>query len=222
MQIKGEAIMHEVWVTGAGVAESGVQRTFLERVLAGSGSLSVLWAVASGVAVAMILARIQGFFSFPEMAELVVTGFRELIGVATILALALAIGAVCRDLGTGPWVAAVVSPWINAVTAAPLVFLASAFIAFATGTSWGTWAIMFPIAIPVAATLGASMPLMTAAVLGGGVFGDHCSPISDTTVISSLSAGVDHIEHVVTQLPYALFGGAAATVLYFVAGLVVG
>ncbi len=211
-----------LWVTGAGLTDAGAERTFLERVLAGSGSLSVLWAVSSGVAVAMILARAQGFFTFPQMAELVITGFRELIGVATILALALAIGGVCRELGTGPWVAATVSPWINAVTAAPLVFLASAFIAFSTGTSWGTWAIMFPIAIPVAAALDASVPLMSAAVLGGGVFGDHCSPISDTTVVSSLSAGVDHIEHVVTQIPYAVLGGAAATVLYFVAGLMIG
>jgi len=209
-----------LWVTGAGVNDAGVARTFLERVLAGSGSLSVLWAVSSGVAAAMVLAKVQGFYTFPQMAELVIIGFRELIGVATILALALAIGAVCRDLGTGPWVAATVSPWINAVTAAPLVFIASGFIAFSTGTSWGTWAIMFPIAMPVAATLGASIPLMTGAVLGGGVFGDHCSPISDTTVVSSLSAGVDHIEHVVTQIPYALAGGAAATLLYFVAGLV--
>jgi Na+/H+ antiporter NhaC len=191
-------------------------------VLAGSGSLSVLWAVSSGVAVSMALAKLQGFYTFPQMAELVIVGFRELIGVATILALALAIGAVCRELGTGPWVAATVSPWINAVTAAPLVFIASGFIAFSTGTSWGTWAIMFPIAIPVAATLGASVPLMTAAVLGGGVFGDHCSPISDTTVVSSLSAGVDHIEHVVTQIPYALVGGTAAMILYFAAGLMIG
>jgi Na+/H+ antiporter NhaC len=209
-----------LWVTGAGLTDAGIERTLLERILAGSGSLSVLWAVSSGVAVSMILAKVQGFYTFPQMAELVIVGFRELIGVATILALALAIGAVCRLLGTGPWVAATVSPWINPVTAAPLVFVASAFIAFSTGTSWGTWAIMFPIAMPVAATLGASVPLMTGAVLGGGVFGDHCSPISDTTVVSSLSAGVDHIEHVVTQIPYALIGGAIATALYFVAGLV--
>jgi Na+/H+ antiporter NhaC len=180
----------------------------------------VLWAVSAGVASAMLLYAAQRLFSFPQMAELVIVGFRELIGVATILALALALGAVCRALGTGPWVAATVSPWINAASAAPLLFVTASFIAFATGTSWGTWAIMFPIAIPVAATLDASVPLVAAAVLGGGVFGDHCSPISDTTVISSLSAGVDHVEHVLTQLPYALVGGAAATVLYFVAGLV--
>ncbi len=207
-----------LWVTGGG--DPGA--TVLQRILAGSGSLSVLWAVSAGVATAMIMYRAQGFFSFPRMAELAVVGFRELIGVATILTLALALGAVCRGLGTGPWVAATVSPWINAVTAAPLIFVASGFIAFATGTSWGTWAIMFPIAIPVAFTLDASVALITAAVLGGGIFGDHCSPISDTTVISSLSAGVDHIEHVVTQLPYALIGGSIATVLYFIAGMLVG
>jgi Na+/H+ antiporter NhaC len=207
-----------LWITGGGFAS---ELAFFPTMLAGSGSLSVLWAVSAGVAAAMLMYAAQRLFSFPQMAELVIVGFRELIGVATILALALALGAVCRALGTGPWVAATVSPWINAATAAPLLFVTAAFIAFATGTSWGTWAIMFPIAIPVAATLDASVPLVVAAVLGGGVFGDHCSPISDTTVISSLSAGVDHVEHVLTQLPYALVGGAAAAVLYFVAGLLI-
>ena len=207
-----------LWITGAGDPGASV----LDRILGGSGSLSVLWAVSAGVGAAMILYRLQGIFKFARMAELAVVGFRELIGVAAILALALSLGAVCRALGTGPWVAATITPWINALSAAPLLFVASGFIAFSTGTSWGTWAIMFPIAIPVAFALDASVPLISAAVLGGGIFGDHCSPISDTTVISSLSAGVDHIEHVVTQLPYALVGGGIATVLYFVAGLFVG
>ncbi len=215
-----------LWVTGRsaleGVASAdGEANGFLDFIMAGSGSLSVLWAVSAGVATAIILARVQGIFTFTQTAELVVVGFRELIGVATILALALAIGQVCRDLGTGPWVADMVSPWINGASAAPLLFVTSAFIAFSTGTSWGTWAIMFPIGISMAGQLDASIPLTVGAVLGGGVFGDHCSPISDTTVISSLSAGVDHIEHVVTQIPYALVGGAAATVLYFAAGLLV-
>jgi len=187
--------------------------------LAGSGTLSVLWATCAGVLAAMFLYRIQGIFGFNELAELSIQGFRELTGVATILALALTLGQVCRDLGTGPWVADTVSPFINDVTVAPLLFLTGALIAFSTGTSWGTWALLFPIAVPVATTMGASLPLTTGAVMGGGIFGDHCSPISDTTVISSLSAGVDHIEHVVTQMPYALLGGATATGLYLVAGL---
>lgn len=190
--------------------------------LAGSGTLSVLWATCAGVLAAIFLYRGQGLFDFGELAELTIQGFRELTGVATILALALTLGQVCRDLGTGPWVADTVSPWINDVTVAPLLFLTAALIAFSTGTSWGTWALLFPIAVPVAGTMEASLPLTTGAVMGGGIFGDHCSPISDTTVISSLSAGVDHIEHVVTQMPYALLGGAAATILYLFAGLLIG
>ena len=215
-----------LWVTGraslAAVAPAdGGTNGFFDFIMAGSGSLSVLWAVSAGVLTVIMLARLQRIFTFTQSAELVVVGFRELIGVATILALALALGAVCRELGTGPWVADMVTPWINGVSAAPLIFVTSAFIAFSTGTSWGTWAIMFPIGISIAGQLEASIPLAVAAALGGGVFGDHCSPISDTTVISSLSAGVDHIEHVVTQIPYALLGGAVATALYFAAGLFV-
>ena len=213
-----------LWVTGGRALEGivppgGEPYGLLQIIMKGSGSLSVLWAVSAGVATAIILARVQGIFTFTQAAELVVVGFRELIGVATILALALAIGQVCRALGTGPWVADMVSPWLNAVSAAPLIFATSGFIAFATGTSWGTWAIMFPIGIALAGQLEASIPLTVGAILGGGIFGDHCSPISDTTVISSMSAGVDHIEHVVTQVPYALVGGVIATALYFAAGL---
>ena len=105
------------------------------------------------------------------------------------------------------------------------LFLVSAFIAFATGSSWGTFAIMLPLAVPLAASFNAeaivvSLPLVVSAVLGGGVFGDHCSPISDTSVISSMAAASDHIDHVRTQLPYALVAGTVAFTLYLVVGIV--
>ena len=83
-------------------------------------------------------------------------------------------------------------------------------MAFATGTSWGTFALMVPIAVPLAAALGGPLPLYLAAVLGGGVFGDHCSPISDTTIMSSMASSCDHVDHVRTQLPYALLGASIA------------
>jgi tetracycline resistance efflux pump len=88
-----------------------------------------------------------------------------------------------------------------------------------TGTSWGTYGIMIPIAMPLAMALGIPPSLALAAVLGGGVFGDHCSPISDTTIIASLAAGCDHIEHVRTQLPYALVTGGLAVAMYLAAGV---
>ena len=90
--------------------------------------------------------------------------------------------------------------------------------AFSTGTSWGTFAIMLPIAVPAGAALGLPIAPFVAASLSGGVFGDHCSPISDTTIISSMAAATDHIDHVRTQLPYALIGGSIAVVCFSLLG----
>lgn len=188
---------------------------------AGSGSTAVFWGVSAGVLTAMVLYRVQGLFPVTVLAEKAIRGFQELVPVAAILGLAIAIGAVCREMGTGPFVAESVAPLLGPSTVAPLVFLTGCVIAFSTGSSWGTFAILIPIAVPLALEAGSSLPLAVAAVMGGGIFGDHCSPISDTTVVSSMSAGCDHIEHVTTQLPYALLGGSAALVVYFVAGLMI-
>jgi Na+/H+ antiporter NhaC len=98
------------------------------------------------------------------------------------------------------------------------VFVLACFIAFATGTSWGTFAIMIPIVIPMVELLGLHPALTLAAALGGGIFGDHCSPISDSTIVASMAAATDHIDHVRTQLPYALIAAAAAGVLFTVSG----
>jgi Na+/H+ antiporter NhaC len=100
------------------------------------------------------------------------------------------------------------------------VFLVSGFIAFSVGSSWGTFAIMIPIAIPIATTLDLPVPLMLGAALSGGIFGDHASPISDTTVLASMAAATDHIDHVRTQLPYALVAGAIAAGGFLLLGLI--
>lgn len=102
---------------------------------------------------------------------------------------------------------------------APILFIAAAIMAFATGTSWGTWAILVPIAVPIALESGLPVHFLVASVLGGGIFGDHASPISDTTIVASIASGCDHFEHVKTQLPYALFGGIITLVLYALIGL---
>ncbi len=93
-------------------------------------------------------------------------------------------------------------------------------MAFSTGTSWGTFSIMMPIAIPMAVAMDANILLTIGAVVSGGVFGDHCSPISDTTILSSMSVGTDLFSHMKTQLPYALVTAACATVMYVVFGFV--
>jgi Na+/H+ antiporter NhaC len=98
------------------------------------------------------------------------------------------------------------------------MFVVSSFIAFSTGTSWGTFAIMIPIAVPMINLIGLHPGLVLASVLGGGVFGDHCSPISDTTIISSMAAATDHIDHVRTQMPYALLAGLVSLLLFLIFG----
>jgi tetracycline resistance efflux pump len=134
--------------------------------------------------------------------------------------LAFAIGNVTRELGTGLYVAEISKLWISPSFVPAVIYVVASFIAFSTGTSWGTFAIMIPIGIPMAQGLDANIYLTLAAALGGGVFGDHCSPISDTTIISSMASACDHIDHVKTQLPYALFGGVITTMVYILLGFV--
>jgi Na+/H+ antiporter NhaC len=143
-----------------------------------------------------------------------------MIPLASLMILAFAIGDICDVLGTGPFVAQAAKSTIVPGLIPAILFLISCFIAFSTGTSWGTFAIMIPIAIPMINLIGLNPALVIASVLGGSVFGDHCSPISDTTIISSMAAATDHIEHVRTQLPYALLAGGMALILYVIFGFI--
>lgn len=176
---------------------------------AGSGSTSVLWAVLAGLLTAWILVLIRRELKVDRLITIGLRGAGGMLGMALVLMLALALGAVTRELGTGVYVAQAIGGALSPAVLVPLVFLTGAVISFSTGTSWGTFAILVPIVVPVAAVLGLPIPLLLAAALSGGIFGDHSSPISDTTIVSSLAAATDHVAHVRTQLPYA---GAAATV----------
>lgn len=184
----------------------------------GSGSTSVLWSVLFGLSVAWIMLLAQKAFTQDELVKVGLKGAGALVPLALILLLALALGDVVEMLGTGVYVAKVTAGTMPTYIYLPLVFLVSGGIAFSTGTSWGTFAIMLPIAVPAASTLGMPLAPFVAASLAGGVFGDHCSPISDTTIISSMAAATDHIDHVRTQLPYALIGGAIAAGCFGILG----
>jgi Na+/H+ antiporter NhaC len=185
----------------------------------GSGSTAVLWAVLTSILVGAILYRFQKIFKFPEIISLIFKGVGGLIPLALLMMLAFAIGKVCRDLGTGVYVAEVTKTWLSPKLVPVIVYLVASFIAFSTGTSWGTFAIMIPIGLQMAQIMDANIYLTIAAALGGGVFGDHSSPISDTTIISSMASASDHIDHVKTQLPYALFAGFLAAIVYLVVGI---
>lgn len=189
-----------------------------QSVIDGSGSQAVLYAVCLALLFSGIKFRINGLLTLKTFVEQSLKGMHEMFTMAILMVLAFALGDLCNTLGTGNYVAEVTSSWLSPSLAPVLVFIISCFIAFSTGTSWGTFAIMMSIAMPLGISIDANIYLMIAAVLGGGVFGDHCSPISDTTLISSMAAGCDHIEHVRTQLPYALITGGISVVLYLIAG----
>ena len=209
-----------LWVTGrAAVADAGGAATGLAVILEGSGSTSVLWAVLAGLAVAWGLLLAQRAMTVEQLTAVGLKGAGRMVGIALVLLLALGLGGVTRELGAGVFVASgVASAGVGPALLLPLVFLTGAVVAFSTGTSWGTFAIMIPIAVPAAAALGLPLAPFLAASLAGGVFGDHASPISDTTIVSSLAAATDHIAHVRTQLPYALMAGGVAVVGFAIIG----
>jgi tetracycline resistance efflux pump len=184
----------------------------------GSGSSSVLYAVITALLVAMIMYFIQGIMKPKEAVNLTLKGISELMPLALLMLLAFAIGDACKELETGIYVANATKEWLSPELLPAVVFIISSFIAFSTGTSWGTFAIMLAISIPMANIHGAEITIVVAATLGGGIFGDHCSPISDTSIISSMASASDHIDHVKTQLPYALIGGAITVIMYLVIG----
>ncbi|MCK5134667.1 MAG: hypothetical protein KAR19_02675 [Bacteroidales bacterium] len=188
----------------------------------GSGSSAVLYSVTTAILVAMLLYRVQGIMRLRKMIELILKGISELMPLALLMMLAFSISHVCNNLGTGEYVAGITEGWLSPALLPAVIFILSSIIAFSTGTSWGTFAIMISIAVPMAELHGANLFLVIAATMGGGVFGDHCSPISDTTIISSMASASDHIDHVRTQLPYALVTGAVTVIIYLILGFVTG
>lgn len=184
----------------------------------GSGSSSVLYAVITAILVAIIMYMIQGILKPKEAINLTLKGISELMPLALLMLLAFAIGDACKELETGVYVANATKSWLSAELLPTVVFVISSFIAFSTGTSWGTFAIMLAISLPMATIHEADVTIVIAATLGGGIFGDHCSPISDTSIISSMASASDHIDHVKTQMPYALIGGVITTILYLMIG----
>lgn len=191
----------------------------------GNGSVSVLWSVLGGLALLWFLHAIRPKEkgvgqTLDELVRFGIKGAQGMLPLALIILMALTLGSVTKQLGTGVFVAKVASANMSAAVFLPVIFLVAAGVAFATGTSWGTFAIMVPVALPAAAAFGVIKAPFLAAALSGGIFGDHASPISDTTIMSSMAACTDHVDHVRTQLPYALLAGGGATLAYFIVGLV--
>ncbi|MBN2424405.1 MAG: Na+/H+ antiporter NhaC family protein [Calditrichaceae bacterium] len=222
-----------LWFTGIATLENSGQSydtsglvQYVSAVIGNSDAFSVLmWAAFIGSFSAIILAVSQKILNMNEAVMAWVSGVKAMVMAALILTLAWAIGNICIDLNTAGYVIEISRDLLSPRLLPVISFVIAGVIAFATGTSWGTMAILMPIIIPLAYELPLNDPVVSnataqaiflsaiASVLAGATFGDHCSPISDTTIMSSMAAGADHIDHVRTQLPYALITAAASILL---------
>jgi Na+/H+ antiporter NhaC len=204
-----------MWQTGGGSeAES-----FTTAISDADAMISILWATVIAFVLAMVMYLFQKISTVAEIMDSFMGGAKTMIYAALILVSAWSIGSICKELGTAPYIVSALEGVMSPIALPVLTFIISAFIALCTGTSWGTMAIVTPIVIPLAVSVDASLIIVISSVLTGAVMGDHCSPISDTTVMSSTFSGSDHIDHVRTQMPYALTVALVAAICYILAGI---
>ena len=205
-----------IFVTGAQSAGEGAG--IRDIVGAADPFKSLIWASFAGSFTAILLVVAQRILKVTEAVEAWIGGMRAMMLAMIILVLAWSLGGVTEALGTGPYLASLLKDTLPIRLLPVLVFVTAASISFATGTSWGTMSILFPVVIPLAVAMGAGIGFeagnhytvllgVVSSIMAGSIFGDHCSPISDTTVMSSMASGCDHVDHVRTQLPYALTVG---------------
>jgi Na+/H+ antiporter NhaC len=205
-----------------GLVEAGETSASLSRIIGASDPFTVLlWASFVGLTAAVVLAVAQNILTVRASLEATVAGFKSMFMAFVVLTLAWSLGQVCTDLETAAFLKSAVGPNMPPSLLPAAIFLVAAAVSFATGTSWGTMAILTPLAVPLALVSATDDPgilaASVAAILGGAVFGDHCSPISDTTILSSMASGCDHVDHVRTQLPYALLAAAVAVLVGYLA-----
>ena len=186
----------------------------------GAGMQSLLWGCILAVLTICILCVAQKQFSVDEVINEMFKGMGTMLPVAGILLFGFTMGNLVKSLDTGNYLTSVFMGVLSPALLPALSFLLCMLLSFATGTSMGTMAIMSVICLPMAISMGISIPLVAGAVFGGSIFGDHSSPISDTTIMSCATTGCDIIDHVKTQMPYVLIFAVISLVLYAVLGFV--
>lgn len=198
----------------------------LSHIIGASDSyLALLWSSLSAVLAAMALTISQRILSLSKAIDALVSGFKTMLTAILILVLAWALADITKDMHTADFISnTLIASNVSPILLPTFTFILSALIAFSTGSSWGTMAILYPLILPASWALchsaGMNDPesmnifyITVSAILAGSVLGDHCSPISDTTILSSLASSCNHIEHVRTQLPYALTVGSVSILL---------
>lgn len=201
-----------MWYNGGGPEGASLQ----EAISNCDVSIALMWAAVATTIISIIMVVVQKIMSLEEAFEAWVNGAKSIMMAIFIAVLAWTLGDVCSELGTADYLVNLAKGNLPPYLIPAIIFLVCAAMSFATGTSWGTMAVVMPLAIPLAYHLGGAMLPTIASVLSGSVMGDHCSPISDTTVMSSLASASDHIDHVNTQIPYALTVSAVAVAVGYI------
>jgi Na+/H+ antiporter NhaC len=191
-----------------------------KNLIKGDGYRAIYWGLFLSVIVALSLSKIYGISNFAKSLDLFFKGTAETLPMGAILVLAFTMGGTVKDLGTGPYLVSVFSGFLSPSLLPALIFLITCLISFTTGTSMGTMSLAMPLAMPIAIGMGGNIPLVAAAVWGGSIFGDHSSPISDTSILSCSTTNCDIISHVKTQIPYTLSFAVITILLYIVLGFI--
>ncbi|MTB49644.1 Na+/H+ antiporter NhaC family protein [Lewinella sp. W8] len=221
------------WGATWGAMEGGFFGKLGEVIGAADSYVALLWASISGVFVALLMTVSQRIMNLGQTMGALTSGFKAMFSAIMILTLAWALALTTEELHTADFLVDLLGNALNPYFIPPIIFILAALVSFSTGSSWSTMAILYPIAIPLtwAVATGAGWEDAAAqgllfnvisTVLAASVLGDHCSPISDTTILSSLASDCNHIDHVRTQLPYALTVGVVALLCGFLATLLGG
>ncbi len=211
------------WTGHHGVPYEGNLAAYLVSVLenADAGE-ALLWGSFSMTLVGMILALVYRAMNLEAIMNTVVDGMKMMVMACSILVLAWSVGQIMTDMKLAEFMVHLIGDSIPFPAIPPLLFVMGMLVSFATGTSWGTMTILTPIAIPLVYNLtgdSTTAVMMSGVVFSGAIFGDNCSPISDTMILSTVFSGANHIDHVITQIPYSLQSAAIALILYFFYGL---
>ena len=212
-----------------GLYATGEGETITDIIGSADAYKAMMWASLLGALTAAVMTTGQGILSGHETVDAWFGGVKAMMFAMIVLVLAWALSAVTNDLNTAHYLVSILAGTLSPALVPAVVFVLSAITAFTTGTSWGTLGILMPLVVPLTwAVLGANgiadqehMHILYSAIacnLAGAVWGDHCSPISDTTVLSSMASGCDHIEHVRTQMPYAILVGMVAVLIGTIPG----
>ncbi len=186
----------------------------------GSGMKALIWAVIIALLVASVLCVAEKVFTVSQVIDEIFKGMSGMLPITFVLLFGFTMGNVVKSLDTGTYLSSIFQQFLSPALLPALTFLIAVLISFATGTSMGTMAIMAVIALPMAYSMGNSIPLVAGAMFGGSIFGDHASPISDTTIMTCSTTGCDIIDHIKTQFPYVCSIAVISFVLYVIAGFI--